>query len=351
MKNKKSLIVIGVILVLLIIGIALYLTIFSKNDESKNASKEEQNPVEDKLVAPAENTSDLLNTLTELEVTSVTADDITFSENTELNEGERVAVWLYSEPKFLGYFEIIIKDGVKKIEGLEKALEGINVEVGKHNIAIVKEDGKEVGYIDIFINDDGLNENEVKEIEEKESIDFKTTKQEETNMKSGSKEVVQKGEEGEKVVTYKVTYDENKKEISREKVDEKITKEPVEQIEKVGVSDFNLKTDMLTEISFGPACKESELTTERTECDIENNLNLPEYYAVKINNTYYITSIKEGGTEKLSNPIKVSGTEGILLKAKYNGTQYYFYMSGGGGQYEPLTKEMCSEYKFKCGTW
>lgn len=120
------------------------------------------------------------------------------------------------------------------------------------------------------------------------------------------------------------------------------------------VKEENRIENMIYEVSFGPACTENQIMTDDygyKECDSLNNPNLPEYYAVKINTTYYITSIKEGGVENLSSPIKVTGTESPLLKATYKGIQYYFYMSGGGGQYESLTSEMCSKYKLSCGAW
>ena len=256
---KKRIVIIGFIIALFVIGIIVFLTLFKDNfkkDDSKNENKvSEQEKIEDKLIAPADNTTDLTNKLSKIEVESITTDEIVFNSEIELNEGERVAIWLYSKPKFLGYFEIIIKDDIKKIEGLTKALENITVEKGKHNIAIVTENGKEVGYIDIYLNDTGFNKNEIKEVTETETIDFKTTKKEETNMKSGTKEIVQQGQKGEKTVTYNITYDTSGKEISREKISEKITKEAINQVEKVGISDFNLNTDnILCYINLDSLC-------------------------------------------------------------------------------------------------
>lgn len=383
-KYRKNVIIIGIILVLLISGLVLYLTIFN-NAEQKTSSKsenkiDEEKSAEDKLVAPAKNTEDLLDELSVVNVQNISSNEIIFSNDFALKEGEKIAVWVYSEPKFLGYFEVIIKDGVKKIEGLLKALENIEIETGKHHLAIVTEKGEEIGYVDVFLNKNGLSKNEVadsvetekeeekeqeqkqtqkvavssKTITEKNIINFKTTVLNEINMKKGDRKVVQAGSNGEMQVVYKVTYDQNGNELSKEKVKESIIKQAVEQIEKVGVSDYNLNTDRLTEVSFGPACNESQVITDASgykECDSLNNPNLPEYYAVKINTTYYITSIKEGGREKLSSPIKVTGTDGTLLKAPYKGMQYYFYMSGGGGQYEPLTSDICSKYKLSCGAW
>ena len=158
---------------------------------------------------------------------------------------------------------------------------------------------------------------------------------------------------GIKEIIYKVTY-ENNKEVSREIVSEKETKKAVDQIEKVGTSDFNMNKDMLTEVSSGPVCKESQLLANdygSKECDTLNIADLPEYTAIKINTTYYITSIKANGATVYSGLIKVSGTDGIILLANYKGEKHYFTMSMGGGLYEPLTKDICEEYDLKCGTW
>lgn len=357
-KNKIPATIVGILL-MLIIGMIVYFIAFKGNKtvEENIDNNKESEIQEDKVIAPAENTEVLLETLEEVEIEEVNSDEISFSDSVNLTEGEKVAVWVYSEPKFLGYFEVIIENGKKKIEGLEKALKNITVESGNHNFAIVKEDGSSVGYIDIYIEENGNVKEETKEVVKTETkveeIAFKTTKQNEVNLKSGVKEVAQMGVKGEKTIVYEVTYDKKGKEISRKKVSEKITKEPVEQIEKIGVSDFNINTDMLTEVSFGPACTEDQIITDSNgykECDSQNYPNLPQYYAVKINNSYYITSIKENGTNILSSNLKAT-EESAMLKAMFKGTQYYFYMSAGGGQYEPLTQEICNEYNLSCGAW
>lgn len=105
-----------------------------------------------------------------------------------------------------------------------------------------------------------------------------------------------------------------------------------------------MNKDMLTEVSWGPMC--TPLNADGY-CD-EGALK---YTAVKINNTYYLTSITENGSNIFTGLIQISGTEGINLVATYNGTKYYCYMSAGGGQYELLTEETCSGYALKCGRW
>ena len=371
-NNKKLLVIIGSLVLVLLLGIGIYFMFFNKT-ETEEKQKGEETKVEDNVVAPASNTEELLEEMELVEIESVTADEIVFSDDVDLKENEKVAVWVYSKPKFLGYFEVLVEDGVKKIVGLKEALKNISIEEGDHNIAITTESGDPIGYIDVYIEDGGKLSESVdtkdkdedkkeseekeevkedkkeektttKEVTEIEEINFGTTKQNEVNMLKGTTKVVQEGKKGEKKVTYKVTYDSNGKEIKREKKSEKTTKEPTNQIEKVGTSDFNMNSDMLTEVSWGPMCTQLNASGD---CD-EGTLS---YTAIKINTTYYLTSITENGSNIFTGLIQISGTEGVNLIATYNGTKYYCYMSAGGGQYELLTEEICSKYSLNCGRW
>ncbi len=72
-----------------------------------------------------------------------------------------------------------------------------------------------------------------KMLTQKVSIPFQTKYTDNNDYKSGSQKVLQKGENGEKTVTYEVTY-QNGKEVSRQQIDEKVTKEPVDQIVQRG---------------------------------------------------------------------------------------------------------------------
>ncbi|MCY3030394.1 N-acetylmuramoyl-L-alanine amidase [Aerococcus sp. Group 1] len=68
---------------------------------------------------------------------------------------------------------------------------------------------------------------------QKVSIPFQTKYTDNNDYKAGSQKVLQKGENGEKTVTYEVTYQDGK-EVSRQQIDEKVTKEPVDQIVQRG---------------------------------------------------------------------------------------------------------------------
>lgn len=70
---------------------------------------------------------------------------------------------------------------------------------------------------------------EYKEIKETETIAYETEDQYSSDLVEGTSEVTRQGSNGEKEITYKVKYVDGKEE-SREKISEKITKEPVSEI-------------------------------------------------------------------------------------------------------------------------
>ena len=76
---------------------------------------------------------------------------------------------------------------------------------------------------------------EYKEKKEKESVAFDTEEQQSSSLSAGETQVTQEGVNGEKEVTYKVKYVDGK-ETSKEKVSEKVTKEPVKKIVTVGTA-------------------------------------------------------------------------------------------------------------------
>lgn len=79
---------------------------------------------------------------------------------------------------------------------------------------------------------------EYKEEVKKESIDFETEEKQSSSLSSGETQVTQEGSKGEKEVTYKVKYVDGK-EDSKEKVSEKVTKEPVNKIVTIGTATQN----------------------------------------------------------------------------------------------------------------
>lgn len=343
--------------------------------------EEENNKSE--IVAPAKNTKELLKTMNEVEIISFDGEEIKFSKDVDILEGEKISVWVYSEPKFLGIFEVILEDGIKKIDGLSTALKNITIDSGDHNIAMTTMDGKDIGYIDIFVSKNGvvsdikeeaiikeenvmdevvvedvLPKTTVKEVVETLEIPFKVLQQKEINMLRDTKEIIQVGVTGVKEIKYNVTYDENGKEILKEKVSEKVVRKAVEQIETIGTSDYNLNTDYIKGTMFGPVCTEDKTYIAEDGykyCnDIDNKLT--SFFAIKINDDYYVSCFDSDECQtnslvNVDNIFKISSVNPYLYSGNFNGTLYYFDARGGAGSEEKLTLELCSKYSLSCGSW
>ena len=132
MKDNKKLLLIGGIILILILGVFLYFVFFNNNTGSNSSNTDDNllnnENVVDKIVAPADNTEELVKEMKAIEIESITEDEIVFSNNIELEENQKVAVWIYSDPKFLGYFEVLVENGIKKIVGLKEAIKKSEVQ-------------------------------------------------------------------------------------------------------------------------------------------------------------------------------------------------------------------------------
>lgn len=73
-------------------------------------------------------------------------------------------------------------------------------------------------------------------IVEKETLEYETTYENDSSITKGQEQVSRNGENGEKEVSYKVTYVDGTEE-SREVVEEKVTKEPVNKVVAVGTKE------------------------------------------------------------------------------------------------------------------
>jgi len=358
LKNKKKLFIILTAIVALIIVSVLMLVLFKETGKEKDSGKTET-PNNEVVIpdAPSKDTESLIQNLEKVEVKSLNNDVIEFSEDIEVETGEKVAVWVYSSPKFLGYFEVVVEDGVKMIKGLAEAMKELDMESGDHNIAIVTEEGKSIGYFDVYVDENKLFEDEkaaveskytTKEVKEEVEVKFKTETKKEANMKSGTKEVTQKGVNGVNEITYKVTYDENGKEISKEKISEKTIKKAINEIVVVGTADFNLNTSKITSGFGGFMCTEDKkfIYDGSDACnDMEDAL--PSFYAIVIDNAhYYVVKVDDSNIT----PVKITKS-GSLYKGTYNGTTYYFDSRSGGGEDTPLTEDVCKQYNLSCGSW
>lgn len=204
------------------------------------------------------------------------------------------------------------------------------------------------------------NRTYVKETTETESIGFDSISENEVNMLRGTTKVIQNGVNGVKTIKYKITYNSSNIEISREKISEKITTQPIKQITKVGISDFNMNTDTYNNFGRGYYCPENKLINN-------GNNSMPDctdgfagsYARLHLSTGNYVYKI---GTEVLM-PIDESKMETTLIKIDetssellfigiYNGEKYYFTdMLGAGGPPELLNEDYCTKYGLSCGRW
>lgn len=369
--KKKNIIIGAIIGVVLVVGLVVGgILLFGGKNEELNAPTGTP-------TAPATSTENLVDTMEKAETVSVDANTIEFAATADVKEGEYIAVWVYSKPKFLGYFKVVVNEGKKVIEGLEKALAKLDIEPGEHNIALVKEDGEQLGYMDIEIKKDGKIQKEEFEVVEKEEIEnteekeepekeekdentttktitetevikYSTTKQTDKNMKKGTSKTVQEGVNGSKEVTYEVTYDADGKEISRKKVSEKVTKKAVNKIVKSGAADFNINTDKIETEFGGFMCTESQLYKDESGavqgCD--DMVATDQYKGVIINGVRYVAFVNNSPVS-LVKLTKVTGA----YKGTYKGKSMYFDSRLGGAAPEPLTQDFCTKHNMSCGQW
>lgn len=354
MKDKKRLLLIGSIILILVLGVAVYFG-FAKNDKPDLPSKEK---FEGNVVAPADNTEQLIQEVPVIETATITEDEIVFSNDIKLENKQKVAVWIYSEPKFLGYFDVVEQNGVKMIKGLKEAMKEIRIEPGNHNIAIVTKEGDSVGYVGVYVEENKIYEDEqtaieskyiTKEITEKSEVKYQTETKRDANKKSGSREVTQKGVNGEIEITYKVTYDETGKEISRKKLSERTIKEVTNEIVVIGSADYNVNSSKITNEFIGFMCSESQTMTYDGQIFCNDSLELPSFKVIAIDRgSLKVVTLNEVAVT----PIPVTKKDNLYI-GKYKGETHYFEVRGGGGNPdgEPLTLELCKEYNLSCGAW
>lgn len=160
--NKKYLAIGIIAFVVLVIGVFVGIKVFSSKD---NVTNNDKTQLKEPNTKPANNTEELLTSSNELTNTNVTKDKITFDSGINLASGDKIAIWLYSTPKFLGWFEVQEENGTKYINGLEQALAKENIDSGSHHLAIANKDNETLGYVNVEINEDN-NIEEVDAIKE-----------------------------------------------------------------------------------------------------------------------------------------------------------------------------------------
>lgn len=207
-------------------------------------------------------------------------------------------------------------------------------------------------------NSSNIQKTTTKNINVDEPIAYSTQEVQEVNLPRGQKQTSQVGKNGVKRITYKVTYNSNGTEISRTKVSESVISQPVNQIIKVGVSDFNLNTSKL-ELAWISleSCPESEFV-------IGNNgpycITFRAFTGITIDGIYYITSYSTSNNPLVQGdfinirpiiPLKLSNNQFDVYSGNYDGTNYYFMPYQGTAPNRTLTQSDCDEYGLACGRW
>ncbi len=108
---------------------------------------------------------------------------------------------------------------------VQDALDEVGIEVGENDVVdqdlgAYLTDGMKIVVLRAY----------TEEVVETEEIAYETTYEDSSSITKGQTSVKQEGENGEKAVTYAVTYDANGNELSREVIGEEVTKEPVDEI-------------------------------------------------------------------------------------------------------------------------
>jgi flagellar basal body-associated protein FliL len=154
-SKKTWLIIAGAVVILAVAIVGVILTLNHSNEPTYN----EDGTVtvnNEALTPPAKDTDGLKSQLEPLQDAQATSSDRIEFTSDKVNTGAQVAIWLYSEPKFIGFFTVKEENGKKYIDGLEQAIAELSIEAGAHNIAIVlNEDNRSIGYIDVYIEEGG----------------------------------------------------------------------------------------------------------------------------------------------------------------------------------------------------
>ena len=180
-----------------------------------------------------------------------------------------------------------------------------------------------------------------KKITTVEAIAFSTNTVNEVNLARGKTVISQKGIDGEKKITYLVKYNSKGESLAITKVSEEVTKEPVTQIKKVGVSDYNLNDNIAVTNYASGVCLSSDADANGCKRAAES-YNFAQ--SIEISGVHYVTQIQFD-----------SGTKIVFLKVSddnfsYNGKKYV-YESRYVRSKETLTKTLCDSYGFACGKW
>lgn len=207
-------------------------------------------------------------------------------------------------------------------------------------------------------NSSNTQKTTTKNINVDEPIAYSTQEVQEVNLQRGQRQTSQAGKNGVKRITYKVAYNSNGTEISRTKVSESVISQPVPQIIKVGVSDFNLNTSKFEDDVYSMnGCTGSQFVTGNNGpyCTVWKRFG-----GVIIDGTLYLTSYLTSNDQTVQGdiinirpiiPLKLTNNQFGVYNGNYNGTNYYFMLGFGTSPNRALTQSDCDKYGLACGRW
>ncbi len=155
-----------------------------------------------------------------------TSDELNFSEDTKLKDNMKIEIYRA--------FPILIteKDSTREVRTAKRtvneALVALGINLKDSDIVTPARDAKITDFSEIKIV--RVDEKVVEVVEE---IPYEAKERVNNSMASGTKKLVQAGSPGEKMVSYKISYSDGV-EVSREKISETVTVEPIAQIREVG---------------------------------------------------------------------------------------------------------------------
>lgn len=174
---------------------------------------------------------------------------ITYKENVQ-ETLEKARIELSGKDKISPSLDSPVADGmkivIKRAVPVTVAVDGrtLSIQTAESTVdEMLNAEGIDLGELDKVSYNLGDNitsgmEIKITRVEEKyfastEPVEFGLVKQEDNNLEQGQSKLLQEGVQGEKVVTTRVVYEDGK-EVSREVINETVTKEPVNRIVAVG---------------------------------------------------------------------------------------------------------------------
>lgn len=210
-------------------------------------------------------------------------------------------------------------------------------------------------------NSNNTQKTTTKNINVDEPIVYSTQEVQEVNLPRGQKQTSQVGKNGVKRITYKVTYNSNGTEISRTKVSESVISQPVNQIVKVGVSDYNLNTDTIGYSGSGVYCLDEDLIDFGDDYPVCLGTTQGYFKMIYLKTGNYLYSYSVGETsyddavyQNIKPLVKLTNVYMGSYKGNLNGTTYNFQFLVGssvGPQLNLLTEAECTKYGLACGRW